>query len=284
MKFKAILCKKIFFAAMIPAFFCGLVFSQSYQQGLELFFQNKPAEAVVLFEQSLSEPELNPDVYVYLGLANYQTAQYEKALEWFRAGLSADGSDLKLLYYNAGNAAFSMQDYNLAEEYYTYALSANPDYSAALLNRANTRMQLQKLKEAVEDYNAYILADADSPQAEQIKKLIALISAEEERERIEKERLAIENERIKAEQERLARERELLEKERAEAEAARKLEEERLAAEMAEKEAARKAEEAERRKKLLQDVADALKSAESESMSAGTHGLMEYNSEDEDLD
>ncbi len=244
--------------------------ADNYDKGVSLFRENKPSEAILYLQQAVLETGVNPDVYNYLGLAYYQTGQFQKSLEVFQLGTGVSGTDRRRLYYNAGNSAFSLGYYDRAVEMYSYALAANPSFSSALLNRANARMKEQAYEEAIMDYKQYIELEPESTQAESIKRLVALLSADVVDKKQEEERLAVENERIRQEQERVAEER-------------RKIEEERIAQEQeaARKEAERQAAEAERRRKLLQQVADTLKTGEAETVSVSTQSLIIYEEEAE---
>ena len=249
---------------------CMPLAAGNYDKGVSLFCENKPAEAIIYLQQAVLENGVNPDVYNYLGLAYYQTGQFQKSLEVFQLGTGVSGTDKRRLYYNAGNSAFALGYYDRAEEMYSYALAANPTFSSALLNRANARMKEQNYDGAILDYTQYVELEPESSQAESIRRLVSLLSSEIVNQKQEEERLAAENERIRQEQERVAEER-------------RKLEEERIAqeAEAARKEAERQAAEAERRRKLLQQVADTLKTNDAESVSVSTQSLIVYEEEAE---
>lgn len=257
----------IFFAVSIV---CMPLVAGNYDKGVSLFCENKPAEAIIYLQQAILESGVDPDVYNYLGLAYYQTGQFQKSLEVFQLGTGVSGTDKRRLYYNAGNSAFALGYYDRAEEMYSYALAANPSFASAVLNRANARMKEQSYEGAILDYTQYIELEPESTQAESIRRLISLLSSELASKKQEEERLAVENERIRQEQERVAEERRKLEEERvAQAQEAARVEEERQAAE------------AERRRKLLQQVADTLKTNDAESVSVSTQSLIVYEEEAE---
>ena len=262
--------KKILFFISAITLVNTTIWAGNYDKGVSLFCENKPAEAIIYLQQAVLESDVNPDVYNYLGLAYYQTGQFQKSLEVFQLGTGVSGTDKRRLYYNAGNSAFALGYYDRAEEMYSYALAANPTFSSALLNRANARMKEQAYEGAILDYNQYIELEPDSTQAESIKRLVSLLSSEMTNKKQEEERLAVENERIRQEQERVAEER-------------KKLEEERIAREQeaARQEAEKQAAEAERRRKLLQQVADTLKTNDAETVSVSTQSLIVYEEEAE---
>ena len=104
-----------------------------------------------------------------------------------------------------------------------------------------------------------MIIEPNSEQRPSIEKLIALISGELRHREEQKVARELEEQRLKEEQERIAAEMEKL-----------RIEQEKQAAL-----------EAERRKKLLEDIAASLQSADSTNVSAGTDGVMEYEYESE---
>lgn len=292
--------KKFSFFVISILFSVGL-FAES--EGEKLFKENKPEEAVILLEQEKETGIITANGWNYLGLAYYQLENYEKSAEVFALGLKTPGTNKKVLAYNQGNTYFAMKMYEKAAESYSLTLKVDKGYTQALLNRANAYLMCQKFEESVEDYSEYITLEPEDPQRDSIEELLKMLKAEivrleEERiiaeeeaarlaeeERImqeELERQRIEAERI-AEEERLEQER-IAEEARKEQE--RVAEEQRIAREKAEEEL-RKAEEerlaaeAERRRKLLEDVANSLHNSESSSMSSGAEDLIDYDQESE---
>lgn len=243
----------IFFLVIINAY------TDAFSEGEQLFKANKPEQAIPFFEQALLLETVPPNVYNFLGLSYYQVGKYQQSLDAFIKGTTKGSTNKRILYYNAGNTAFAMGNYNLADQYFSIAYAADNNFSSALLNRANTKMKLDQLQNASDDYTQYLVIEPNSVQRPQIERIIALIAGElqlREQQKIAREQEEI---RLKEEQARIAAE---MEKQR--------IEQERLAAI-----------EAERRKKLLEDIAASLQSADSTNVSAGTDGVMEYEYESE---
>ena len=148
------------------------------------------------------------------------------------------------------------------------------------------------LEAALGDYKKYIACNPYDEQADKINQMINAILSELNRLEEEAKRAEIEAAKRAEEEKRIAAE---LEKQRQEEEARRaeeeriaaekKAEEERLAAERkAEEErilAEKKAAEAERRRKLLEEVANSLQNTDSTNMSSGAEDLIEYEMESE---
>ena len=255
--------------------------SDAYETGYNLFTTNKPAEAIPYLETALNDVAVSPSVYVYLGIAYYQTGKYPESLDVFNRGLSASGTNKRIIAFNAGNSAYAMRDYATAEEMFSLASVADPAYAAPVLNRANARLSQDKLQGALEDYQRYLVLDPYSSQRAEVEAIIQALQGEMVYREQEKERLVQEEQRMKEEEARIQAENQRIAEEKAEA--ARK-EAERLAAERAAEEArlaAQREAEAERRRRLLEEVAASLQETETTGMNAGSEGVIEYEYESE---
>ncbi len=274
--------------------------NSNFLQGEEHFRKNEPAKAIPLLETSITEGG-NPRAYIYLALCYYQLERYQDALEVCNKGMLATGTNKKIIAYNAGNISFKMENYGTAEKWYSMALAADATYTPAILNRAQALLKQGRYLESRADYIRYQELAPDNRQYDEIQILIGLldkeaerIAAEEEKARQEEIRIQAENARIEAvnaqiaaeaaakaaaeEEARIAAEKAA---EEARIQKAKAEEEARIAAEKA-AEAERKAkEDAERRRKLLDDVASSLQDAETENMSAGAEGTVDYGYETE---
>ena len=254
--------KPLIFSLVLAAVFAQSLLAQEKREGMKLFEQNKPAEAIAFLEADIASGNPLPEEYNYLGLSYYQIGNYEKSVEAFKKGTSAGGTNKKLLYFNLGNAYFALQKWQEALDSYAMSSVADSAYAAPLLNKANVEIKLDKLAEAVVDYKRFLVLRPDDEQRPKIERIIALIEGELAA-RAERERLAAEEaERVKREEERLARE---------------KAERERLAAQQ-------KAEEEERRRKMLEEIAGSLREGgETTNMSADAEESMGYDY-DSDID
>lgn len=255
--------------------------SDAYETGYNLFSTNKPAEAIPYLETALNDLGVSPSVYIYLGIAYYQTGKYSESLDIFKRGLSASGTNKRIIAFNAGNSAYAMRDYATAEEMFSLASVADPGYAAPVLNRANARLSQDKLQGALEDYQRYLVLDPYSSQRVEVEAIIRALQGEMVYREQEKERLVQEEQRMKEEEARIQAENQRIAEEKAEA--ARK-EAERLAAERAAEEArlaAQREAEAERRRRLLEEVAASLQETETTGMNAGSEGVIEYEYESE---
>lgn len=261
-------------------------------QGEILFKQNKSQEAILMLEEEVNNGSASADAYNYLGLAYYQIGDYEKSVEAFARGLKVPSTNKKILSFNQGNSYYALGNFEAAVKSFSLAFAADSTYYPALLNRANSYLMAGNLEAALGDYKKYIACNPYDEQADIINQMINAILSELNRLEEEAKMAEIEAAKRAEEEKRIAAE---LEKQRQEEEARRaeeeriaaekKAEEERLAAERkAEEErilAEKKAAEAERRRKLLEEVANSLQNTDSTNMSSGAEDLIEYEMESE---
>lgn len=190
---------RFFFTCLLCLFLSSWpIFSES--AGASLFKKNKPAVAIPLLESGIENGSAESEDYNFLGLAYYQVGNYEKSLAAFEAGFLVAGTNKKILAYNAGNTAFAMQDYGMAEEYFSLALIAAPDFKEAVLNRANTRLRQDNYSGALEDYKHFMEIAADDINAPTVSQMIIALS-EEIKQRVGDELLESELERRRHERE-----------------------------------------------------------------------------------
>ncbi|MCL2832026.1 MAG: tetratricopeptide repeat protein [Treponema sp.] len=266
---KPVLAAILAFCALFPAFA-----QNSFSKGEAIFLDNKPQEALPFLEAAVNEDPAHVQAFIYLGIAYQQLNRTDDAIAVYQKILPRGGSETAKIAFNLGNAYFNKGNYSSAVDSYTQALNADPSYSTALLNRANSKIKTGALKDAVTDYQNYLVMEPQSSQRGQIEKLISFINDEfaAEAKRIEDARIA-EEKRIQDEK--------LAEEKRQEdariAEEQRKAEEEKQR--IAQEEAARA--ESERRQRLLDEVSASLQAAaeESKGLSAGNEEVQGYDGE-----
>lgn len=241
-------------------------FLQSFTEGENFFRSDRPESAIESFQMSLTDGTAQPSVYNYMGIAYMQTGNTQKALDTFLQGIATAGTDKRTLYYNAGNAAYVLQNYTKANEYFSYAIVADSTYGNAYLNRGNTNIQLSKYNEAISDYNQYLALVPNSDQADAIRSMIATLTEDMAFQEREAERLAAEAERLAEQEQRIAEEQQRFAEEQ-----------QRIADEQ-------KAAEAERRQRILEQVSASLQSSTATNLSAGTEGGLEYEYEEAELE
>ena len=178
-----------------------IIYNEDFVKGEELFVLNKPEEAIVYFEKSLESANVDPKVYIYLGVCYYQIEKYDKSLAVCVQGMAKEGSDKKILAYNAGNSCYAMGNYMRADASYAIALKEDENYSPAVLNRANAQLKLEHLGDARENYIKYLEMEPETPQRERIEEIIRLLEEEIARRANEKPELVnadfnIENEKM----------------------------------------------------------------------------------------
>lgn len=167
-----ITCVVLFFTAL------SIAFCDSYSEGEIYFRENRPSKAIPLFEKAIQEKTSNPSVYNLLGLSYYKLGKFQQAVDIFLSGTEQEDTNKSVLYYNAGNAAFAMGSFSIAEQNYTSSIFFDRTFAPSILNRANTRIKMNRLKEAEEDYRTYLNLMPDNPQKENIEKLISILNQE----------------------------------------------------------------------------------------------------------
>ena len=251
-----------FFAGLLLAAFCSLSLfaGENFSTGESLFSQNRPSEAIPYLQKAVSEGG-EPKAYLYLALAYYQIGQYEESLAITDRAMSVSGTNKKVLAFNAGNTAYAMGNWSLAEQWYSMAISADSSYASPVLNRGNARLQQKKYTESISDYKTYLALCPDDAQAEQILSLVDAIGSQMKKDAEDAVLREQEAERLKEEEERMA-------VQRAQMQAQQEAEREKAAQEAAE-----------RRRRLLEDVAASLQDSQSENLSAGTESTVDYGYE-----
>ena len=195
----------IIFLACVSVWCFG---QDSFATGENLFMQNKPKDAAVYLESSIAEDPGRVQAYLYLGIAYEQLERTDEAIAVYRQILDQAGDLTANIANNLGNMYFRKGAAPEADAMYSRALEADRVFASAYLGRANARLKRGFLREAVSDYEQYLLLEPRSPQKPAIERLLVTIKAEfaeAERQRL----VAEEAERAKfaeAEQKRLAAE------------------------------------------------------------------------------
>ena len=153
--------------------------SDLYDRAFAAYKNNRPKEAQTLFLQVLEQEGPDASVYNYLGVAYYQTGDFEKSINAFEKGSTVPFANRALLYFNAGNSAFALNDFARAEKFYTSSIAADDRYSSSYLNRANTRVKLEKYKDAFSDYDAYLKLEPETTQKDSIEAMMKLLEKKE---------------------------------------------------------------------------------------------------------
>jgi tetratricopeptide (TPR) repeat protein len=149
--------------------------------------QDKPKEALSFLENAVAEDPAHVQAFIYLGIVYQQLGRQDEAIAALQKILPRGGRETDRIAYNLGNAYFAKNNLDSALQYYTQAIEANGAYSSAYLNRANAKIKAGSLKEAIEDYQTYLILEPQSTKKPQIEKLITFIQDEfivEERRRI----------------------------------------------------------------------------------------------------
>jgi len=168
-------------ALVVAAFFCyapvlsAQTQSADFSQGEDLFMRNQPAEALPFLERAFAADSSNVEGALYLAMCYEQLEKFDQALDVYRRILPLGRDKTALIACNMGNIYFRRNNNTLAEQSYTQALRADTAYAPAYLNRANTRIKVNALREAQQDYERYLVLEPEAAQRPQIERLINLI-------------------------------------------------------------------------------------------------------------
>lgn len=154
------------------------VFNEDYETGEKLFGLNKPAEAIPYFEKCVELENINPNVWIHLGVAYYQTGDFTRSLACCTRGLTKENTDHKILAYNAGNSAYALTNYARADACYAIAIREDENFGPAYLNRANAQLKQDHLQDAKQNYEKYLELEPKSSQRPEIERLISLLDEE----------------------------------------------------------------------------------------------------------
>ncbi|MGC9312146.1 MAG: tetratricopeptide repeat protein [Sediminispirochaetaceae bacterium] len=161
------------------------------EQALKLFMDNKPAEALPLFENALRQSPEEGELYMYLATCYEQMGNIEASIRTYEQGLKHAGSQEAVFYYNLGNNYNRLENYERSLEMYNQAVRRNNQLARAYLNRANVLVRQGECTQAIADYRVYLTLEPDSSQRENIEKMISLLNNKivlAERQRQEEER------------------------------------------------------------------------------------------------
>ncbi len=151
------------------------IYSDVVEEATDAFMANKPKEAIPLLQTALEQEPKNEKLYMYLGIAHEQLEEWDAAVEAYQEGLSV-GNDRATFYFNIGNNYVRLGEHEKAIEAYSSAIEAGDGMPAAYLNRANLRVRTESYQKAVADYRVYLSLEPDTPQKQNIEKMIDLLS------------------------------------------------------------------------------------------------------------
>jgi len=192
---KAVFLSFLFFPACLQV----IEAQNSFTRGEELFMQNKPQEALTFLETATSEDPAHVQAFVYLGIVYQQLNRLDSAIDTYNKILPRAGNEAARIAYNLGNVYFAKGDPAMARRFYTRAIETNPSFASPYLNRANSLVKNGELKDALNDYEAFLGLEPNSPKRAEVMKLMAFIrnefAAAEQRRIMEEEAARAEQDR-----------------------------------------------------------------------------------------
>jgi tetratricopeptide (TPR) repeat protein len=172
---------------LVLLFFYSFGFSSYLEEAEKLLMEDKPEEALPLFEMALGEDPGNEEIYLTLAMVYEMMKNLEKSIETLKKGLNIAHESRYLFYYNLGNNHYTLKKYSIALEMYVKAIELNPGYPNVYLNIANTKLKLslslesrdkkiESFKDIIIDYQKYLDLYPATPQRKEVEKMIAILS------------------------------------------------------------------------------------------------------------
>ncbi len=164
--------------AVVVIFFSLIFVLSAQSEGKKLFLMNEPEKAIPLLEQEIEGTVSDPSIYNCLGIAYYQIGEYNKSVDIFEKALNVDGTDKKIIAFNAGNSAYAAENYDKAQQYYSLAIAADSTFSKPVLNRANCYLKQGNLQNSLSDYENFLFIAPNDKQHDKVEKLVTLLKTE----------------------------------------------------------------------------------------------------------
>ena len=127
--------------------------------GESYFMSGKTEKAIDEFK-ALIAVEPSAGSYAFMGLSYRHLGRFDEAKKYFQEGLKLDRRNASCLF-NMGYIEERQGNHAAAETFFQEALKSNPDFSEALLELANLRINNKKFEEAVELLRRYVKVSRD---------------------------------------------------------------------------------------------------------------------------
>jgi tetratricopeptide (TPR) repeat protein len=129
--------------------------------GVELMMRNEDAEALTYLNEAVKAGPRNYKGYYNRGLLLLKMKKPEAAIKSFNQTIEL--YDYHKAYVGRASAYFMINDLAKASQDAEYVLKAEPNNLKALFIMANINNQLNKLDEAIRQYNSCITGDPEDP-------------------------------------------------------------------------------------------------------------------------
>jgi tetratricopeptide (TPR) repeat protein len=126
----------------------------------ESYFKSEKTEKALAQFQKLIELEPTAPSYVFMGISYRRLGRFDKAREYFEAGLKRDPRNASCLF-NLGYIEERQGHQARAEELYQAALKSNPDFPEALLELADLRLASKRFEDAAGLLRHYVKVSRD---------------------------------------------------------------------------------------------------------------------------
>ncbi len=140
---------------------------QSIEEAKKLLSQKDFKSAVLLLERVMQQDKTNPVVYNNLGIAFRKLGDSEKAMRYFKDGLSHD-PDNAFLHNNLGLLYREQGKYSLAIKEYQASIHSDPLFLGAHVNLSVAQFKAGKKEEAIKTIKRVLEQDPNFPEAKRL--------------------------------------------------------------------------------------------------------------------
>lgn len=129
--------------------------TQSIKEGYSLLYEEKSDEAIYYFTNLLDTYAYYPDVYVARGDTYFVMTKYEQALSDYKKAISL-GNKTIIIYLKLANTKYELAKYKDCIEDYLYVLKLDPDYEYAHYKLIGAYIFIEDFNNALKSLNNYI--------------------------------------------------------------------------------------------------------------------------------
>lgn len=122
-----------------------------FKKALDLYNQQKYAEAMPLFKKVQKAKPARPDVYLFIGMIDAKTPNHELAITSFDRAIALN-EKYKEAYFERAASRLALEQLDQAVADYSIVTQLDPDHLQAWYNRAQILGRLKNDQEAVNSY------------------------------------------------------------------------------------------------------------------------------------
>lgn len=126
---------------------------QAFQQAVQLFQQNQPAQAKQLCEQICQQDDSSLQVWCFLAFLNIRLGLHEQALQCSQRATALDANSPEA-HYNLGVALFNLNRLDESQKQFEHLMAIRPDYTVGKVFLGRVYLYQQDFARAIEIYES----------------------------------------------------------------------------------------------------------------------------------